>query len=177
MTKVLIVYYSQTGEQYTVGNITKGNTEIVAEIIAEKTGGDLFQVKVKNDNYPKGYMELTEYAKEEKNKNVRPDIIGDVENFDDYDIIFIGSPVWWSDMPMPLYTFLEKHDFSNKKVAPFITHEGSGSSLIPNNIRKALKPLEMLEDVNIYGHVAQNKREQAEKEVEDWLKRIKFFIE
>ena len=140
-SKVLIVYYSQTGEQYTVGNITKGNTEIVAEIIAEKTGGDLFQVKVKNDNYPKGYMELTEYAKEEKNKNVRPDIIGDVENFDDYDIIFIGSPVWWSDMPMPLYTFLEKHDFSNKKVATFITHEGSGSSLIPSNIKKVVKPL------------------------------------
>lgn len=81
MTKVLIVYYSQTGEQYSVGNIKKGNTEIIAEIIAEKTGGDIFQVKVKNDNYPKGYTELTEYAKEEKNKNIRPEIIGDVKKF------------------------------------------------------------------------------------------------
>ena len=75
---------------------------------------------------------------------------------------------------MPLYTFLEKHDFSNKKVAPFITHEGSGSSLIPSNIKKVVKPLEMLEDIDIYGHVAQNKREQAEKEIENWLKKIGF---
>ena len=172
--KVLVVYFSQVGEQYSVGNIEKGNTAIVAEIIAEKTDGDIFQVKLKNDIYPKGYMELTEFAKEEKNRNDRPEIIGDVENFDDYDLIFIGSPVWWSDMPMPLYTFLEKHDFSNKKVAPFITHEGSGSSLIPRNIKNTVKPKEMLKDFNIYGHIAQNNKQQTEKEVDKWLKSIGF---
>ena len=78
MTKALVVYFSRTGEQYSVGNITKGNTEIVAEMIADKTGGRLFEVKLKNDTYPAGYTPLTEVAKEEKKANARPEIIGDV---------------------------------------------------------------------------------------------------
>ena len=66
--KVLVAYFSRTGEQYGVGNITEGNTAIVAKIIASKTNGDLFEIKVAKDNYPKGYMELTEYAKKELQK-------------------------------------------------------------------------------------------------------------
>lgn len=93
--KNLIVYFSRAGEQYSVGNITEGNTAIVAKMIAEKTGGDLFEVKLANDTYPTGYTELTEVAEKEKNSRARPEIIGNVENFADYDTVFIGSPVWW----------------------------------------------------------------------------------
>ena len=115
MSKTLIVYFSRTGEQYSVGNITKGNTAIVAEIIAEKTDGDLFEIKVVNDNYPNEYTPLIQFAKKEKQENARPEIIGDV-NIDNYDTVFIGYPNWWAEMPMPVYTFLEKYDLSNKKV-------------------------------------------------------------
>ena len=76
MSKTLIVYFSRTGEQYSVGNITKGNTAIVAEIIAEKTDGDLFEIKVVNDNYPNEYTPLIQFAKKEKQENARPEIIG-----------------------------------------------------------------------------------------------------
>jgi len=159
MTKTLVAYFSKTGEQYGVGEITEGNTKKLAEVIAQKTNADLFEIKVVNDNYPDKYAPLIQFAQKEKQEKARPEIVGEVENFSDYDIVFIGYPNWWSDMPMPVYTFLEKYDFSDKKVYYFCTHEGSGG----------VHP----KDFAVYGHIAQNDKEQTEKEVERWLNRIK----
>ena len=158
MSKTLVAYFSRTGEQYGVGNITKGNTAILAEIIAEKTGGDLFEIKVVKDNYPNGYNPLVQFAKQEKQANARPEIEGRVENIDDYDTIFIGYPNWWGDMPMPVHTFLESYNFSGKKIHHFCTHEGSGG------LRR--------EDFAIYGHIPQNNRAEAEEKVEAWIKTL-----
>ena len=120
-----MAYFSKNGEQYSVGTIKKGNTEIIAEMIAAKTGGDTFEIKVVNDKYPKSYNDLINYAQAEKRNNERPEIAGKV-NVADYDVIFVGYPNWWGDLPMPVYTFLESYDFSGKTVIPFGTHEGSG---------------------------------------------------
>ncbi len=171
--KVLVAYFSRTGEQYSVGNIKEGNTYIVAKMIADKTKADLFEIKVKTDNYPTRYDALTEYAKNEKKQNLRPEIIGNIDNFNDYDVIFVGYPNWWADLPMPVYTFLEKYDFSNKSIAPFCTHEGSGISQTPNKIKTVTKA-NMLESFDIYGHTAQNDREKTLKEVTKWLTKIGF---
>ena len=167
--KVLVAYFSRTGEQYGVGNITEGNTAIVAKIISEKTNGDLFEIKVAKDNYPKGYMELTEYAKKELQANARPEIVGKVENFNQYDTIFIGFPVWWGDKPMPVYTFIDSYDFNGKTIAPFCTHEGSGFCGTQGMDKTGAK---VLKGLAMYGHVAQNERTKAEKQVGDWLKSI-----
>ena len=172
--KVLVAYFSRTGEQYSVGNISEGNTAIIAKMIAAKTGGDLFEIKVAKDNYPKGYTALTEYAKEEKQKKARPEIVGKVAKFTDYDTVFIGYPNWWSDMPMPVYTFLESYDFTNKNVVPFCTHEGSGIGGTENNVKNAAKGSKPLKGFAIYGHTAQNERAEAEKKVLQWLKEIGF---
>lgn len=171
--KVLVVYFSRTGEQYSVGNITEGNTAILAKMIAEQTKADLFEVKLKNDTYPAAYKALTEVALSEKKANARPEIAENVTNFADYDVVFIGSPNWWADMPMALYTFIESYDWSGKTVAPFVTHEGSGLSSIPSKIKAATKA-EMLDGLAVYGHVAQNDREQAKEEVANWLKKLGF---
>lgn len=171
--KVLIAYFSRTGEQYSVGNITEGNTAIIAKMIAEKTNGDLFEIKVANDNYPTSYNELTEYAQKEKRENARPEIIGTVENFGDYDTIFIGYPNWWGDMPMPVYTFLESYDFTGKNVVPFCTHEGSGLSGTQNKVKNTTKG-NLLKGFDIFGHTAQNSRNEADKKVSEWLKNIGF---
>lgn len=171
--KVLVVYFSRTGDQYSVGNITKGNTAIMAEMIADYTGGDLFEIKLKNDTYPAEYTPLTEVAKKEKNANARPEIAKDVDNFDTYDTIFVGGPVWWSDLPMVVYTFIEKHDWSNKTVIPFTTHEGSGLSSVPHNLKNATKA-NMLDGLAIYGHVAQNEQDEARMKVNTWLEKIGF---
>ena len=158
MEKILVAFFSRTGEQYGVGEITEGNTKKLAEIIAEKTGGDLFEIKVVEDNYPNRYTPLVQFAQKEKQANARPAIMGSVENNGEYDKIFIGYPNWWADMPMPVYTFLDKYDLSGKKVYNFCTHEGSGG------VHR--------EDFALYGHIAQNDREQTEKKVEDWLKSL-----
>lgn len=171
--KVLVVYFSKTGEQYSVGNIAEGNTAIIAKMIAEQTKADLFEVKLKNDTYPATYKALTEVALSEKKANARPGIIGDVANFADYDMVFIGTPNWWADLPMAVYTFMEAHDWNGKIVAPFVTHEGSGLSSIPSKIKSATGA-EMLDGLAIYGHVAQNDREQAKENVANWLKKLGF---
>ncbi len=171
--KVLVVYFSRTGEQYSVGNITEGNTAIIAKMIAEQTKADLFEVKLKNDTYPVAYKALTEVALSEKKANARPEIADDVENFADYDVVFIGTPNWWADMPMALYTFIEAHNWTGKTVIPFVTHEGSGLSSIPSKIKTATNA-EMLDGLAVYGHVAQNDREQAKEEVTNWLKKLGF---
>ena len=106
-SKSLVVYFSRTGEQYGVGVIEKGNTAIVAEMIAEQTGADSFEIIPKEDNYPMTYDALTDYAKQEQNDNARPAIKDTVENFDSYDTIYLGYPIWWGDLPMICYTFLE----------------------------------------------------------------------
>ena len=171
--KVLVVYFSRTGEQYSVGNITEGNTAVIAKMIAEQTKADLFEIKLKNDTYPSGYKALTEVALAEKKANARPEIIGDVANFADYDMVFIGTPNWWADLPMAAYTFMEAHDWKGKTVASFVTHEGSGLSSIPSKI-KSVTGAEMVDGLAIYGHVAQNSREEAKEEVANWLKKLGF---
>lgn len=171
--KTLVVYFSKTGEQYDVGNITEGNTAIIAQMIAGQTGADVFEVKLKNDTYPTAYKALTEVALAEKKANARPEIAGDVANFADYDVIFIGSPNWWADMPMALYTFIEAHDWSGKTIAPFVTHEGSGLSSIPDKIKTATNA-DVLEGLAVYGHVAQNERDKANEAVIAWLKKLGF---
>lgn len=174
MSKNLVVYFSRTGEQYGVGNITEGNTAIVAKMIAKEVNADLFEIKVKNDTYPQAYKALTEAALSEKKANARPEIIGGVDNFAEYDTVFIGAPNWWADLPMPVYTFLEKYDWSNKTIAPFVTHEGSGLSSIPAKIKSAVAPKAMLDGMEMYGHVAQNSRDEALNKVQTWLKKIGF---
>ena len=171
--KVLVVYFSRTGEQYSVGNITEGNTAIIAKMIAAKTGGDLFEIKLKNDTYPTQYTPLTQVAQQEKKANARPEINGKVENFADYDTVFIGGPNWWSDYPMVLYTFMEQYDWTGKKVAPFVTHEGSGLSSIPSSVKKTTKA-DVLSGLAIYGHEAQRDREGSQLKVDGWLKKLGF---
>lgn len=101
-----------------------GNTEYVARIISEATGGDLFAIKTVQ-TYPGGHKELVDAAKKEAEAKARPKLVSHIKNLKDYDVVFVGYPNWWYDMPMPLYTFFEEYDFSGKTVIPFCTHGGS----------------------------------------------------
>ena len=98
--KTLVAFFSRAGENYAVGHIEKGNTHIIAEMIAAETGGDLFHIQPVTP-YPDDYTECTEVAKRELNAHARPAIQGDAA-VEDYDIIFIGYPNWWGDMPIKL---------------------------------------------------------------------------
>ena len=168
--RALVVYFSRADENYVVGNVEKGNTRILAEMIAEATGADTFEIKPAKP-YPKEYTPATEVAKQEKNDNARPEIVGTMPDVSGYDVVFVGYPIWWGDRPMPCYTFFDKVKLEGKTIAPFCTHEGSGLSGTDSNIANATKA-KVTEALVMKGSVAQNSRDEAKKEVTDWLKKL-----
>lgn len=93
-SKILVAFFSRTGENYGVGVIEKGNTHIIADMIAEELNADTFEI-VRVTPYPETYRDCTDEAQEEKTANARPELTAAVENFDGYDIIFLGYPNWW----------------------------------------------------------------------------------
>ena len=112
----LVVYFSWSG-----------NTESVANEIQAQTGADIFEI-VPAEPYTDDYNTLLDIAQEEQANDERPAIADTVENFDQYETVYLGFPNWWGDMPMILYTFLDEYDFSGKTIAPFVTSGGSGFS-------------------------------------------------
>jgi len=170
---VLVIYFSRTGEQYNVGVIDKGNTAIVAEMIAEETGADLFEVLPQDDYYPTTYNELTEVAQQEQRDKARPAYQGEL-SLDKYDTIFIGAPVWWGDWPMIMYTVFENNDFSGKTLIPFNTHEGSGLSGFDKKLQNACPDSTLLKAFSTRGQNTQNDPESVKKDVQSWLDEIGF---
>jgi flavodoxin len=171
--KCLIAYFSRKGQNYVSGKIVDlkvGNTEVVAKMIQKKTGGDLFHIESVT-TYPKDYTESTEVAKNELRTKARPKLTGQVENMKAYDVIFLGFPNWWGTMPMPVYTFLESYDFSDKKIVPFCTHEGSGMGHSEKDIAKACPRSIVLEGLAIHGTRAYS----AESEVSSWMDGLSIF--
>ena len=165
-----MVFFSRTGENYAVGNIEKGNTHIIAEMIAKETGGKLFRIETVKP-YPDEYKACVAVAKTEKESNARPEIKGDVK-VEDYDVIFLGYPNWWGDMPMAVYTFIEKHNWTGKTVVPFCTHEGSGLSGTERKLKDTCKGATLSEGLAIKGTIAQNSQAQARQSVKKWLESI-----
>ncbi len=168
--KVLVTFFSHTGENYAVGHIVKGNTHIIADMIAEKTGGKLFEI-VPVKEYPKAYNACVDVAKREKEAGARPAIKEDIV-VEEYDVVFIGYPNWWGDMPMAVYTFIEKHRWAGKTVIPFCTHEGSGLSGTEKYIANVCKGAQVENGLAVRGATAQNNQEQARQAVAQWLERL-----
>ena len=167
-SNMLVAYFSLAGEQYGVGVVEEGNTSIVAHMIAEQTGADLFEIKPETP-YPTTYQEILDVSRQEMADNVRPVITDTVENMDAYDTIFIGYPNWWGDMPMIVYNFLESYDLSGKTIIPFCTHGGSGLSNTEATIADITGGT-MKDGFAISGTTAQNDRDTAKSKVADWLR-------
>ncbi len=170
-SKALVVYFSRTGEQYTVGVIDHGNTAIVAEMISEETGAELFEVLPEDDHYPMTYAELTDVAKQEQNDNARPAYAGTVPDLSQYDTIFIGAPVWWGDWPMIMYTFFEENAeaLPGKTLVPFSTHEGSGLSGFDKKLASAIPDSTILEGLAVRGNDCQNQQDSVRETVKSWI--------
>ncbi len=163
--KSLVVYFSHTGENYMNGairNITKGNTEIVAEEISKLTGADLFKVEPVNA-YPYNYQECCDVAKDELTNNTRREIKSKLDNVDNYDVIYIGGPVWWGHYPMPIFTALDSVDFTGKTIKPFTTHEGSGLGSVMDDVRKLCPNAKIENGLSIIGSRSENAKEELER--------------
>lgn len=122
-----IAAHAQSGKQESANRILVayfnwgGNTQHVAEYIARQTGGTLFRIEPAKP-YPTEYKPCTEVAKQEKEEGARPAIKNRVADWDQYDTVFIGCPVWWWTAPMIINTFAESYDFKGKTVVPFCTY-------------------------------------------------------
>ena len=164
----LVTYFSHAGENYNVGVVEEGNTAKLAKVIAEQTSADLFEI-VPVVDYPQSYDECLEVATAEQREGARPEYVGDIENWDQYDTVFIGYPIWWGEIPNIVYTFMENHDFAGKTVIPFNTHEGSGQSHSQRDIENALPDATVLQGLAVRGTTAQNDADATAKAVSDWL--------
>lgn len=168
-SKILVAYFSLAGEQYDVGTVDKGNTAVIAEIIADETGADLFQIEPVTP-YPTTYKELLNIAQKEINDDSRPEISSTVDKMDDYDVVYIGYPIWYGNMPKIVYNFLESYNFTGKTVIPFCTHGGSGLSGTESEIAKICDGATMKSGFAIEGKTAQDDQDKARSNVEEWLK-------
>ena len=163
MGKILIVYYSRKGENYWNGSIkslSKGNTQVVAELIGELTGGELFEVDTLQP-YPADYYDCIEVSKQELRAKARPALKSYLDSLDGYDTICVGYPNWWGTMPMAMFTFLERYDLSGKLVLPFCTHEGSGMGHSENDLKHLCQGAQVERGLAIHGAEATQARDQV----------------
>ena len=166
--KSLVIYFSRVDENYFGGRyryIEKGNTEVVAEYIKDICDADLFKVERKIP-YSAVYMECIKEAQDEQRKDERPELKNYLVDISEYDVIFIGAPVYWGTMPQPMFTQLEKLDFAGKTIMPFCTHEGSGLANIPSDIKKIAKGATVKQGLAIVGSNVGS----AKNKVENWIK-------
>lgn len=151
--KALVVYFSWSG-----------NTENVAKSIQAQTGADIFEI-VPRTPYGDDYDTVVDLAQEEQQNNARPAISGSIENIEQYDVIYVGFPNWWGDMPMILYTFFDTYDLSGKTVALFCTSGGSGLSGTVNEV-KALEPNATVTEGL---HIGSGSSSDPDSDVSQWL--------
>lgn len=154
--KSLVVYFSWSG-----------NTENVAKSVKSQTGSNIFEI-IPATPYSDDYDTVVDLAQEEQRNNTRPEILGSIENIEQYDVIYVGFPNWWGDMPMILYTFFDTYDLSGKTVALFCTSGGSGLSGTVNEV----KSLEPNATVTEGLHIGSGSSSNPDNAVSEWLNDI-----
>lgn len=152
-SRILVVYFSWSG-----------NTEGAAEIIGEKTGARVEELILK-DPYSSNYSTVLDQAQEDLNNDARPELATTIENMDDYDVIVIGYPNWWATIPMPIATFLESYDFSNKVIIPFCSHGGGGLGQSVTDIAKLAPNSRIGEPLSIHYSGGST----LESDIDEWL--------
>ena len=144
-----------------------GNTGVVADMIAQATGADLFSIRTV-EQYPDTYDATLDQGQQEQSEGARPELATHLENLDSYDTIFLGFPNWWGDMPMAVYTFLDEVDLSGKTVIPFVTSGGSGFSNTISTIQEMEPQATVQEGLSIGASSATG----AQQQVESWLSEL-----
>ena len=152
-SSVLIAYFSWSG-----------NTEQVAQIIQQETGGDLFEIAPATP-YTDDYNELLNIAQQEQSDNARPELAGQVENWEQYDTIFVGYPNWWSDAPMAVYTFVEAYGWDGKTLIPFNTSASGGFGRSLSGLEESAPGAAILEGISF----TERTLGDAQSEVTAWL--------
>ena len=155
--KILVVYFSHSG-----------NTRVLAQQIRDATGGSIYEIQTVKD-YPSDYQTVVDQAKREINSNYKPVLKTKIRNIESFDVIFIGSPNWWSTIAPPVATFLTEYNLEGKTLVPFMTHGGGGMGHSVSDIKKLCPTSTVLEGLPINGRLVR----RAEDDVTHWLREIK----
>ena len=179
--KALVVYFSFVGNADLEDDVDasssasiikgsdgkiKGNAGQMADYIAEETGAKTWEITVK-DKYPGDYDETVSQAKEEQEKDVRPELEGEIKDFDSYETFYLAYPNWWYDLPMALYSFFDKYDFDGKTINVFATHGGSGFSDTIDTIKELEPKATVNEAVEAYASDVPDSKEDIAKWIKD----------
>lgn len=157
-SKILVAYFSFSG-----------NTQQLANMVAEETGGDLFRIVpetpyINNDVFDRAQRELNDGTRPPLSEHIDEEVMAE------YDVIFVGFPIWWYDLPMPVWTFLEEYDLSGKTIIPFFSHNGSSSGASSISTVKRLCPDSTVEDN--YLSIRGSSVSGAESQVENWINNL-----
>ena len=160
-SKILVAYFTWSG-----------HLQSMAHWIADETGGDIVRV-VTREPYPEDYNATADRAKKEQDTGTRPEITIELsaDELAKYDTVFFGFPVWWYDLPMPMWTFLESVDLSEKTVIPFFSHEGSSNGANSlDTVEKLAVGADVKRDdaLSIRG----GKVDSSENDVREWVKNL-----
>lgn len=150
---ILIAYFSWSG-----------NTETLAGMIQAETGGDLFAIEPETP-YTDDYNALLDQAQQEQADQARPALAAQVENWEQYDTIFVGYPNWWGDAPMIILSFLEFYDCTGKTIIPFCTSGGGGFGSSVTSVTNSAAGAEILDGF----HVGGSRVENAGEDVAAWI--------
>lgn len=170
--KVLVVYYSKSG-----------NTEAIAKMLQEKTGGDIYEIETVR-TYTRERPAAADIPKEERETGNLPELKGTLPDVSQYDVILIGSPIWWYTVSTPVMTFLRDTDFQGKTVAGFYTVAGDGRNF-DKDLRAQARNAQMRESIGFRGTYdtgrgeepdgrayQEGRREQVGKQLDAWLAKI-----
>ncbi|MBO5484569.1 MAG: flavodoxin [Lachnospiraceae bacterium] len=177
--KSLVVYFSapvqersgqvdgiSSASRTTTGKTYKGNTEYIAELIRKETKADMFEI-IPQKAYANTYNQMVKRAEQEQERNERPAIKNKVKNISQYDTIYVGYPIWWSDMPQIMYTFFDTYDLKGKNIIPFCTHAGSGLSGTVGRIKKLEPQATVYKGLAIYRTDVTG----SDSKVKSWIKK------
>lgn len=151
--KILIAYFSYSG-----------NTEVAAKEIQDQIGGDLFEIKRKEEY---SSSNLSDEAKEEIESKKRPELAEKLENIDRYDVVFVGYPIWWHSTPVVINTFLESYDLSGKTVIPFCTSGGSDIEETLESFKSSCNSNKILEGITISG--SSGNSNSGKEKLKNWI--------
>ena len=167
MAKTLIAFFSRADENYFGGAmryVKVGNTEIVVNLMKEIIDAKSFKIEMKNP-YSPVYMTCIDEAKKDLRENARPELVSYPDSIDEYDTVILAYPNYWGTMPMAVFTFLERYDFSGKTILPLCTNEGSGMGSSEKDIKKYAKGANLKKGLSITGSAAAS----SKKSVQKWL--------
>ena len=171
-TRSLVVYFSRTGEipntMDAVASATPNSnqavdgsdTEAAAKMIQELTGADLYQIRTER-YYRSAFWGTAATAWIEKTLNLRPGLAAQPENLDDYDVIYVGYPIWWFNAPMAIGSFLESYDLTGKTIVPFCTSSDNGIDVSMDYIREVSEGAAVLDGYRVHN--------SSLEDVAEWL--------